>query len=59
MKKNNPMFDKEVVERVRIAISKPSPKARVPKPKKECPHCGLVGGAPVMLRYQVENCKKK
>lgn len=59
MKKNNPMFDKKVVERVRIALSKPRPKARVPKPKKQCPHCGLIGGAPVMSRYHFENCKKK
>ena len=59
LKRNNPMFNKEVVERVRLAISKPRPKARVPKPKKECPHCGLIGGAPVMMRYHFDHCKHK
>lgn len=59
LKKDNPMFNKDVVERVRLAISKPRPKSRVPKPKKECPYCGLIGGAPVMVRYHFDNCKKK
>jgi hypothetical protein len=59
MKKNNPMHNKEVVERVKLAISKPRPKSRVPKPKKECPYCGLIGGAPVMMRYHFDHCKHK
>jgi hypothetical protein len=59
MKIKNPMHDPAVVARVKLAISKPRPKSRVPKPKKTCPHCGLIGGAPVMKRYHFDNCKHK
>lgn len=30
-----------------------------PKEKVTCPHCGKVGGKPVMMRYHFEKCKFK
>jgi hypothetical protein len=32
-------------------------KMRRPKPKYECPHCGKIGGGPVMKRHHFDNCK--
>jgi len=34
-------------------------KGGIPKPKVTCPHCGKVGGAPVMARWHFDNCKHK
>lgn len=31
----------------------------MPKPKIQCPFCGLIGGTPVMKRYHFNNCKSK
>jgi hypothetical protein len=30
-----------------------------PKPRIECPHCGLVGGSSQMKRWHFDNCKDK
>ncbi len=30
-----------------------------PKPKVTCPHCGKIGGKPVMLRFHFDFCKSK
>ena len=37
----------------------PNASRGTPKPKVECPHCGLVGGINNMKRYHFDNCKKK
>jgi hypothetical protein len=29
------------------------------KSKKQCPHCGLIGGAPQMAQWHFDNCKNK
>jgi len=31
----------------------------IPKPTKECPHCGFVGAVNIMGRWHFDNCKKK
>jgi hypothetical protein len=37
----------------------PHPKKRFPKPKITCPHCGVTGGKPVMLRFHFDFCKSR
>lgn len=34
-------------------------KKGIPKPKIQCPHCGLIGGVPQLKRYHFDNCKFK
>jgi hypothetical protein len=36
-----------------------SQKLKKPKPKVECPHCGKIGGLPVMRRYHFDECKNR
>jgi hypothetical protein len=33
--------------------------SRAPKPKVKCPHCSIVGGKPIMMRYHFDNCRSK
>ena len=33
--------------------------AGVPKPEVQCPHCGSIGGKPVMTRWHFDNCKQR
>jgi hypothetical protein len=35
-----------------------SAKAGIPKPKIECPHCGIVWGAPQMKQWHFNQCKR-
>lgn len=34
-------------------------KQKAPKPKVTCPHCGIIGGKPVLTRFHFDNCKSK
>ena len=45
---NNPMKNPEIAA-----------KYKKPKEKVVCPHCGKIGGKPVMYRYHFDNCKNK
>jgi len=45
-RENNPMKNPEIAK-----------KLKKPKEKVTCPHCGKVGGKPVMMRYHFEKCK--
>jgi ribosomal protein S27E len=46
MKVNNPMKDPNIAE-----------KFKHPKEKVTCPHCGKIGGKPVMMKYHFDECK--
>lgn len=41
------------------AAFSPARQPGVKKPTATCPHCGKIGGAPVMKRYHFDNCKEK
>lgn len=59
IKSRNGVSDEKKRTQTLAAISSYSP-AREKGLKKhltECPHCGMIGGAPIMKRYHFERCK--
>jgi len=60
MKENNPMYNLDVVDKVRQSVLKTIEAGTHNSFIKEtCPYCGKVGSRPNMVRWHFENCKHK
>jgi hypothetical protein len=59
IKSRNGIFEENRKTQTLAAISAYSPAREkgLKKPLIKCPHCGIIGGAPIMKRYHFERCK--